>query len=193
MHHVTWQAISDVEAGPFSPETLQQLLHYAPTKEEMNTLKAQIEGLGGREAVEGRLGSAEALFLGMADIPRLHSKLRVLQFRKSFVELNRDIEHLLTTFERAITEAVSCRELQAFLHMVLHVGNRLNLQTARSGRGACGPGLIGRKATTGFVLASLPRLLDTRTFTEHGATLLHYIIATYAPVHRSHQCFLFQN
>lgn len=97
-----------------------------------------------------------------ARIPHYEQRLRSLHYKKRFGICVSEIEPRLRAVLEASREVSRSRQLRRLLELVLALGNYMN-------RGV-------RGNATGFRLASLNRLVDTKSSTCKGTTLLHHLV-----------------
>lgn len=95
-------------------------------------------------------------------IPHYEQRLRSLHYKKRFNVWVNEIEPRVRAVMEASREVSRSRRLRRLLELVLALGNYMN-------RGA-------RGNATGFRLASLNRLADTKSSACKGTTLLHYLV-----------------
>eukprot|EP00271_Cylindrocystis_brebissonii_P003040 TRINITY_DN1378_c0_g1_i2.p1 TRINITY_DN1378_c0_g1~~TRINITY_DN1378_c0_g1_i2.p1 ORF type:complete len:702 (+),score=213.04 TRINITY_DN1378_c0_g1_i2:175-2106(+) len=137
------------------------LLKYGPSKEE--TL--QIENYKGPM---DELGPAEQLWTALLPIPRLDSKLKLLQFRVGVEERAGVLEDKIRLIQKVSQKVQASTRLPLVLRVVLDIGNKLNEGTNKPKATGIAPGdlvVVGR--TKGFMnylqkvlAASRPDLLD---------------------------------
>lgn len=95
-------------------------------------------------------------------MPHYEQRLRSLHYKKRFqVTLNEIIPRITSVME-ASREVSRSRRLRKLLEIVLALGNYMNRGT--------------RGNASGFRLASLNRLADTKSSAAKGTTLLHYLV-----------------
>lgn len=102
------------------------------------------------------------LFLPNSRVPHYEQRLRSLHYKKRFQITLNEISPRITSVMEASREVSRSRRLRRLLEIVLALGNYMN-------RGA-------RGNASGFRLASLNRLADTKSSAAKGTTLLHYLV-----------------
>ena len=95
-------------------------------------------------------------------IPHYEQRLKCLHFKKRFAVWTGEVEPRIKAVMEASRETSRSRRLRKVLELVLALGNYMN-------RGA-------RGNASGFRLASLNRLADTKSSQAKGTTLLHYLV-----------------
>jgi Formin Homology 2 Domain len=86
-----------------------------------------------------------------------------LHYKKRFAVTVNDLSPRINNVMEASREVARSRRLRKLLELVLALGNYMN-------RGA-------RGNASGFRLASLNRLADTKSSSAKGTTLLHYLVS----------------
>lgn len=95
-------------------------------------------------------------------MPHYEQRLRSLHYKKRFQVTLNEISPRISSVMEASREVARSRRLRRLLEVVLALGNYMN-------RGA-------RGNASGFRLASLNRLADTKSSAAKGTTLLHYLV-----------------
>lgn len=95
-------------------------------------------------------------------INHYEQRLRSLHYKKRFQLTVNEVMPRLTNVMEASREVARSRRLRKLLEIALALGNYMN-------RGA-------RGNASGFRLASLNRLVDTKSSASKGTTLLHYLV-----------------
>lgn len=95
-------------------------------------------------------------------VPHYEQRLRSLHYKKRFQITLNEISPRISSVMEASREVARSRRLRRLLEVVLALGNYMN-------RGA-------RGNASGFRLASLNRLADTKSSAAKGTTLLHYLV-----------------
>ncbi|KAJ8882033.1 hypothetical protein PR048_018521 [Dryococelus australis] len=95
-------------------------------------------------------------------IPHYEQRLRSLHYKKRFGVWVAEVQPRIRSVMEAAREVARSRRLRRLLELVLALGNYMN-------RGA-------RGNASGFRLASLNRLADTKSSAAKGTTLLHYLV-----------------
>lgn len=135
-------------------DTVENLIKFCPTKEEMELLKNY---KGDKE----NLGKCEQFFLELMKVPRVESKLRVFSFKIQFNTQVSDLRKNLKIVNCASEEIRTSTKLKRIMQTILSLGNALNHGTARG-------------SAVGFRLDSLLKLTDTRA-RNNKMTLMHYL------------------
>lgn len=151
-------AILGLKQDALAPEAVEQLQRYLPTSEERGVLEGYVSSGGNAEL----LGKADRFLLSIIPIPRLQSKLNALEFRMGFGDCREWVHKVLDGIQKACSEILSSGRLRRLLQAVLTIGNSLNEGT--------------RKKSSGFKLASLLKLRDTKSV-DGRTTLLHFLVA----------------
>ena len=97
-------------------------------------------------------------------IPRYSQRLKFMYFMKTRDERLNDLTPHIEDIMFACKELINSEKLHTVLEVVLAFGNFMN-------RGA-------RRNAFGFRLASLNRIIDTKSSANRDITLLHYLIKT---------------
>ena len=147
-----------------SLEQLNILMQAAPIEDEVTALTAY----------HGRpedLTPPERFLFELSRVPRLHSKLRAVEFCLQFSEACQEISDALSAIQLACDEVRNSQGLKTILTVALAAGNALNEGTARG-------------SAAGFTLDSLHKLSDVRSTIDRGdakgegpSTLLDFIVA----------------
>ena len=149
-------AVGTLDAsGVLEVEHVSAMLRFLPTAEEAKMLQAWT---GDVEV----LGKAEQYFLLLSKIEGHEAKLETLELKHSFKAAEQELNAHIAAVSRGCGEVLASGRLRRVLETVLAVGNSLN---------------TGRMKARGFKLASLHKLMDTRSF-DGKTSLLHYIVAT---------------
>lgn len=85
-------AVARMEAAELPREAIPQLVSIMPAEADYERLRAGIEAAGGRAAVGGRLGVAEAFFLLLLDIPAAREKAEALEFKVTFTDIVAELQ-----------------------------------------------------------------------------------------------------
>ncbi|PIA62884.1 hypothetical protein AQUCO_00200716v1 [Aquilegia coerulea] len=135
-------------------DTVENLIKFCPTKEEMELLKNYT---GDKE----NLGKCEQFFMELMKVPRVESKLRVFSFKIQFGAQVVDFRKSLNTVNSASDEVRNSIKVKEIMKRILFLGNTLNQGTARG-------------SAIGFRLDSLLKLSDTRA-SNNKMTLMHFL------------------
>lgn len=136
-------------------DMVEQLLKFTPSSEEAALLEEHSEEID-------NLARADRFLYEISKIPHYEQRLRSLHYKKRFNVWVSEIEPRVRAVMEASREVSRSRRLRRLLEVVLALGNYMN-------RGA-------RGNATGFRLASLNRLADTKSSACKGTTLLHYLV-----------------
>ncbi|XP_054261118.1 disheveled-associated activator of morphogenesis 1 isoform X2 [Macrosteles quadrilineatus] len=136
-------------------DMVEQLLKFTPSSEEAALLEEHSEEID-------NLARADRFLYEISKIPHYEQRLRSLHYKKRFGVWVNEIEPRVRAVMEASREVSRSRRLRRLLEVVLALGNYMN-------RGA-------RGNATGFRLASLNRLADTKSSACKGTTLLHYLV-----------------
>ncbi|XP_039293436.1 disheveled-associated activator of morphogenesis 1 isoform X3 [Nilaparvata lugens] len=136
-------------------DMVEQLLKFTPSAEEAALLEEHAEEID-------NMARADRFLYEISKIPHYEQRLRSLHYKKRFGVWVAEIEPRVRAVMEASREVSRSRRLRRLLEIVLALGNYMN-------RGA-------RGNATGFRLASLNRLVDTKSSSAKGTTLLHYLV-----------------
>ncbi|XP_073980936.1 disheveled-associated activator of morphogenesis-like protein isoform X2 [Rhodnius prolixus] len=137
------------------PDMVEQLLKFTPSSEEAALLEEHSDEIDS-------LARADRFLYEISKIPHYEQRLRCLHFKKRFSVWTGEVEPRIKAVMEASRETGRSRRLRRVLELVLALGNYMN-------RGA-------RGNASGFRLASLNRLADTKSSQSKGTTLLHYLV-----------------
>ncbi|XP_043659323.1 disheveled-associated activator of morphogenesis 1 isoform X1 [Drosophila teissieri] len=136
-------------------DMVEQLLKFTPSAEERALLDEHSEDIES-------LARADRFLYEISKIPHYEQRLKSLHYKKRFMLTINDLVPRITSVMEASREVARSRRLRKLLELVLALGNYMN-------RGA-------RGNASGFRLASLNRLADTKSSAAKGTTLLHYLV-----------------
>uniref|UniRef100_A0A182SRQ0 FH2 domain-containing protein n=3 Tax=Neocellia TaxID=44535 RepID=A0A182SRQ0_9DIPT len=136
-------------------DMVEQLLKFTPSAEERALLDEHSEDIDS-------LARADRFLYEISKIPHYEQRLRSLHYKKRFQVTVNDLAPRIASVMEASREVARSRKLRKLLELVLALGNYMN-------RGA-------RGNASGFRLASLNRLADTKSSAAKGTTLLHYLV-----------------
>lgn len=102
-------------------------------------------------------------FISAFRVPHYEQRLRSLHYKKKFAASIAELTPRMRAVLEASRQVARSRRLRKLLELVLALGNYVNRGNARGN--ACG-----------FRLASLNRLVDTKSSYSKGTTLLHYLV-----------------
>uniref|UniRef100_A0A1B0ATF1 Disheveled-associated activator of morphogenesis 1 n=1 Tax=Glossina palpalis gambiensis TaxID=67801 RepID=A0A1B0ATF1_9MUSC len=136
-------------------DMVEQLLKFTPSAEERALLDEHSEDIES-------LARADRFLYEISKIPHYEQRLKSLHYKKRFMITVNDLIPRITNVMEASREVTRSRRLRKLLELVLALGNYMN-------RGA-------RGNASGFRLASLNRLADTKSSAAKGTTLLHFLV-----------------
>ncbi|XP_037934330.1 disheveled-associated activator of morphogenesis 1 isoform X2 [Teleopsis dalmanni] len=136
-------------------DMVEQLLKFTPSAEERGLLDEHSEDIES-------LARADRFLYEISKIAHYEQRLKSLHYKKRFMFTVNDLIPRITSIMEASREVARSRRLRKLLELVLALGNYMN-------RGA-------RGNASGFRLASLNRLADTKSSAAKGTTLLHYLV-----------------
>ncbi|KAH8420144.1 hypothetical protein KR009_006213, partial [Drosophila setifemur] len=157
-------------------DMVEQLLKFTPSAEERALLDEHSEDIES-------LARADRFLYEISKIPHYEQRLKSLHYKKRFMLTVNDLIPRITSVMEASREVARSRRLRKLLELVLALGriphiyfyillirNELYYRTGNyMNRGA-------RGNASGFRLASLNRLADTKSSHAKGTTLLHYLV-----------------
>ncbi|XP_065082309.1 disheveled-associated activator of morphogenesis 1 isoform X2 [Ochlerotatus camptorhynchus] len=150
------KAILSMDSSEQLPiDMVEQLLKFTPSAEERALLDEHSEDIDS-------LARADRFLYEISKIPHYEQRLRSLHYKKRFLVTVNDLSPRIASVMEASREVARSRRLRKLLELVLALGNYMN-------RGA-------RGNASGFRLASLNRLADTKSSAAKGTTLLHYLV-----------------
>ncbi|XP_035891223.1 disheveled-associated activator of morphogenesis 1 isoform X1 [Anopheles stephensi] len=150
------KAILSMDSNEQLPiDMVEQLLKFTPSAEERALLDEHSEDIDS-------LARADRFLYEISKIPHYEQRLRSLHYKKRFQVTVNDLAPRIASVMEASREVARSRKLRKLLELVLALGNYMN-------RGA-------RGNASGFRLASLNRLADTKSSAAKGTTLLHYLV-----------------
>ncbi|XP_066602802.1 disheveled-associated activator of morphogenesis 1 isoform X2 [Prorops nasuta] len=135
-------------------DMVEQLLKYIPSSEEAALLDMHQKDLQSR---------ADCFLYQISKVPHYEQRLRSLHYKKKFAASIAELTPRMRAVLEASRQVARSRRLRKLLELVLALGNYVNRGNARGN--ACG-----------FRLASLNRLVDTKSSCSKGTTLLHYLV-----------------
>jgi len=152
------RAIIELDEKVLTLEDVRSLNKYAPTKDEIESLKKYIDA--GSDV--SKLGQAETFFIELMAIPNLSGRLSSWVFKREFDFKLADILADIEMVNSAVVELKKSTKFTKILHAVLVLGNYMN------------GGYFGG-AGKGYKLQSLLRLRDTKT-ADNKSNLLEHLI-----------------
>ncbi|KAL3267040.1 hypothetical protein HHI36_011182 [Cryptolaemus montrouzieri] len=136
-------------------DMVEQLLKFTPSSEEAALLEEHSDEIDS-------LARADRFLYEISKVAHYEQRLRCLHYKKRFQIAVNEIAPRIKNVMEASREVSRSRRLRKLLEIVLALGNYMN-------RGA-------RGNASGFRLASLNRLADTKSSASKGTTLLHYLV-----------------
>ncbi|XP_046383257.1 disheveled-associated activator of morphogenesis 1 [Ischnura elegans] len=136
-------------------DMVEQVLKFTPSAEESALLEEHSDEIDS-------LARADRFLYEISKIPHHEQRLRCLHYKKRFAFWVGEVEPRIRAVMEGSREVTRSRRLRRLLELVLALGNYMN-------RGA-------RGNASGFRLASLNRLADTKSSAARGTTLLHYLV-----------------
>ncbi|XP_033125746.1 disheveled-associated activator of morphogenesis 1-A-like isoform X1 [Anneissia japonica] len=150
------KAIMEMDKGEDIPkDMLEQLLKFTPSPEEVSMLKEH-------EKDQENMARADRFLLDMSKIVHYEQRLKALYCKKKFQERMNDVKPKVEAVLKASKQVSSSRKLKRLLEIVLAYGNYMN-------KGA-------RGNASGFKVASLNKIVDTKSSMNKNMTLLHYLL-----------------
>ena len=150
------QGVQRVEPWLSVGDTLEQLLKFVPTDEEIATIREH-------ENEFDQLGLCEKYFHEISKVKRFGQRLEALNFKRLFADRIAEAQTNISNMTKASKELANSKKLRKVLELTLALGNYLN-----SGF---------RGGAYGFKINSLLNLGDTKSGhpSWRGHTLLHYV------------------
>ncbi|KAJ6646553.1 Disheveled-associated activator of morphogenesis 1-A [Pseudolycoriella hygida] len=136
-------------------DMVEQLLKFTPSAEEKLLLEEHSRHTDS-------LVRADRFLYEISQIPDYEQRLKSLLFKKQFTATVNDLLSRITSVTEASQEIKKSTKLNKLLAIILDLGNYMNY----------GP----RGNAFGFHVASLNRLIDTKSSSVKGLTLLHYLV-----------------
>ncbi|KAF2072044.1 hypothetical protein CYY_006634 [Polysphondylium violaceum] len=156
-------AIINLDDSILDLETINQLVKYIPSKEELDAIKSFKSAQESVEETERmRLGKAEVFFDKLADIPRLAQRIQALHFKLNFPEKLYQAKPDIRKFNEGLSELQN-NNIMSIMELVLSIGNFINFGTNRGN-------------ASGFAIDSINKLADTKSNVREKYSLVHYII-----------------
>ncbi|XP_032228211.1 disheveled-associated activator of morphogenesis 1-A [Nematostella vectensis] len=143
------------EEEELSKDMVEQLLKYVPTAAEKNLLNEN-------NKEKDNFARADKFLYDMSRIVHYEQRLKALFFKKKFPERMGDLKPKVQAVIMACKEVTRSKRIRTLLEVILAFGNYMN-------RGA-------RGNATGFKLASLNRIVDTKSSANSRITLLNYLV-----------------
>ena len=119
----------------------------------------------------------------MSQVPRYHERLRALHFKKTFDERMGEICPQIQDILAACHELMLSGRLQKVLEVVLALGNFMNKGSRGNASGEkeslCQQSKVKRiRFPAGFKLASLNKIVDTKSSADSSNNLMHFLLQT---------------
>jgi len=134
------------------PRTGQPIV--LPTTEEIEAVRSHLE----TELLLDSLDEASKFLLVFHDVPHLHERLLLHQFRGSFAEKFSQIQKQLSIMTEALMQVKSSKRLASILDLVLEIGNFLNGGTSRGDARGFRLSVLGQLSHMKQVLRKSPAL-----------------------------------
>ncbi|KAI9243693.1 hypothetical protein BY458DRAFT_530433, partial [Sporodiniella umbellata] len=149
------------EASPMIhvEHVLENLAKFAPTSEEAKTLKNYVDS--GQSV--SLLSKPDQLALEMLSISQFKLRVNCLLYKILFQETIKKIEKNFEILLNASRDLLYSENFQQLLQMILILGNYMNANTSRGG-------------AYGIKIASINKLIDTKSSTNSSNTLLHFLV-----------------
>ncbi|XP_044009291.1 disheveled-associated activator of morphogenesis 1 isoform X2 [Aphidius gifuensis] len=153
-NEITRTIISMDQQNILHIDMVEQLLKYIPSSEEAALLDMNQKELQSR---------ADCFLYQISKVPHYEQRLRSLHYKKKFSASISELTPRMRAVLEASRQVARSRRLRKLLELVLALGNYVNRGNARGN-------------AYGFRLASLNRLVDTKSSCSKGTTLLHYLV-----------------
>ncbi|XP_077341514.1 disheveled-associated activator of morphogenesis 2 [Lithobates pipiens] len=136
-------------------DMLEQLLKFVPEKSDIDLLEEHKHEID-------RMARADRFLYEMSRIDHYQQRLQALFFKKKFPERLAESKPKVEALLMACKELTRSKRLKQLLEVVLAFGNYMN-------KGQRGNAF-------GFKVASLNKIMDTKSSIDRNITLLHYLI-----------------
>ncbi|XP_037375552.1 disheveled-associated activator of morphogenesis 2 [Talpa occidentalis] len=143
------------EQEDLAKDMLEQLLKFVPEKSDIDLLEEH------KHEIE-RMARADRFLYEMSRIDHYQQRLQALFFKKKFQERLAEAKPKVEAILLASRELVRSKRLMQMLEVVLAIGNFMN----KGQRGGA----------YGFRVASLNKIVDTKSSIDRNISLLHYLI-----------------
>ncbi|XP_048203779.1 disheveled-associated activator of morphogenesis 2 isoform X2 [Perognathus longimembris pacificus] len=143
------------EQEDLAKDMLEQLLKFIPEKSDIDLLEEH------KHEIE-RMARADRFLYEMSRIDHYQQRLQALFFKKKFQERLAEAKPKVEAILLASRELTCSRRLKQMLEVVLAIGNFMN----KGQRGGA----------YGFRVASLNKIVDTKSSIDRNISLLHYLI-----------------
>ncbi|EFA86573.1 actin binding protein [Heterostelium album PN500] len=158
-----YDAIYNLDDKVLDLETINQMIKYVPTKEEIDAIKA-FNSANEAKPVEERLklGKAELFIDKISDIPRLTQRIQALHFKLNFPEKLYHAKPDIRTFNEAMMDLQN-EKLFSVMELILSIGNFINYGTNRGN-------------ASGFKIDSINKMADTKSNVKDKYNLVHFLV-----------------
>lgn len=85
------QAIDNLDSDVLHADLLPQLVATIPKADEIMFVRESVDEFGGYDEVRSRLGAAETFYMELDRVQRVLAKVKVLQFKENFFEMQKDV------------------------------------------------------------------------------------------------------
>ncbi|XP_045699629.1 disheveled-associated activator of morphogenesis 2 isoform X1 [Phyllostomus hastatus] len=143
------------EQEDLAKDMLEQLLKFIPEKSDIDLLEEH------KHEIE-RMARADRFLYEMSRIDHYQQRLQALFFKKKFQERLAEAKPKVEAILLASQELIRSKRLKQMLEVVLAIGNFMN----KGQRGGA----------YGFRVASLNKIVDTKSSIDRNISLLHYLI-----------------
>ncbi|KAK7113403.1 hypothetical protein V1264_012699 [Littorina saxatilis] len=152
------QAVYLMDEETLTPELLQQLITYAPSKQEMAHYDAYTGDIE-------ELSKPDQFSFEMGQVYGYEQRLKALLFKANFKEKIEELKESLRSIRLASSELRHSKKLARLLELILAMGNYMNKGNTRVGEAA------------GFRITFLTQLDITKT-ADGKSTFLHVLAET---------------
>ncbi len=139
-------------------DTVEQMLKFIPTVEEMTLLEEN-------RTEYPHMAKADRFLYEMSKINRYKHKLKILFYKKKYVDLYKELAYKFKITAELCTTLVSNKNILKLLEIVLALGNFMNQSQKRS-------------VAVGFSISNLNKLVDIKASNDKSFSMLHYIVNT---------------
>lgn len=153
-------------------ERVQFIKDLLPTASEVKTIKAY-------KGDDSKLVQAELFFKELVVVPRIQTKVLVMQTMDTFKDTVVNLQQNFTILAQVCHQIMTSVKLQEVLEMVLHVGNIMNEGTRTGG-------------AAGFKFDSLLKLTQTKS-ADGKTTVLDYLVMIFVAKEKEETLDLFSD
>eukprot|EP01133_Synstelium_polycarpum_P017416 gene17416-20781_t len=158
-----FDAITNLDEKVLDLETINQLIKYIPSKEEIDAIKAfKVSQEAKPEEERLNLGKAEQFIDKISTIPRLTQRIQALHFKLNFPEKLYQAKPDIRIFNEAMNDLQTPR-FYSVLELILSLGNFINHGTIRGN-------------ASGFKVDSINKMADTKSNSRDKYNLVHYLV-----------------